>query len=160
MAALAKRFGVAVPSLYKHVPSLPAVRRALAVQALRELTADLREATAPPKERQAMLRDLAAAYRRYAQTHPGRYAAILRAPDPSDHELVAGSEQLLQVVYGVLALYGRRGEAAVHDVRALRAALHGFVSLEAAGGFGMPVDVEESFLRMIANLDAALRSDG
>ena len=40
--------------------------------------------------------------------------------------------------------------------RALSAALHGFVTLEAGGGFGMPVDVDRSYARLIDGLDATL----
>ena len=45
----------------------------------------------------------------------------------------------------------------IHAVRAVRAALHGFVALEAAGGFGLPVDREASFDRLVAALAAGLR---
>ncbi|HZD17315.1 MAG TPA: TetR-like C-terminal domain-containing protein [Actinomycetota bacterium] len=40
------------------------------------------------------------------------------------------------------------------------AALHGFVSLEALGGFGLPRRVGRSFARLVQILDAALRSWG
>jgi Tetracyclin repressor-like, C-terminal domain len=42
--------------------------------------------------------------------------------------------------------------------RALRASIHGFVALEAAGGFGLPRAVDRSFERMIEMLDAGMRS--
>jgi len=40
-------------------------------------------------------------------------------------------------------------EAAIHAVRGLRSIAHGFATLELAGGFGMPLDCEESFLRLL-----------
>jgi hypothetical protein len=40
----------------------------------------------------------------------------------------------------------------------VRAALHGFVSLEHTGGFGKPLAVAESYRRLVAALDVALRS--
>ena len=46
----------------------------------------------------------------------------------------------------------------IHAVRAVRAALHGFVALEALGGFGLPVDREASFDRLVAALAAGLRA--
>jgi AcrR family transcriptional regulator len=156
MAAIAQEFGVKVPSLYKHVASLTEVRRELAAQALRELAVSMRIAAGAGDRREALL-GVALAYRGYAQAHPGLYAAIVGAPDPADPEIAALSQEVLEVVYGVLSAYGRTHEDQVHDVRALRAALHGFISLEAAGGFGLPVDVEESFVRMIGVLDTALR---
>ena len=50
------------------------------------------------------------------------------------------------------------GEDAVHASRAVRCALQGFVALEAGGGFGMPESVDESFARLVAMLDAGLRT--
>lgn len=51
---------------------------------------------------------------------------------------------------------GREGEEAIHAVRAIRAALHGFVPLETGGGFGLPADVDESFARPLELLDRGL----
>jgi len=39
----------------------------------------------------------------------------------------------------------------------LRSALHGFVVLENAGGFGLPQDIERSFAQLVAALDIAFR---
>lgn len=38
-----------------------------------------------------------------------------------------------------------------------RAAVHGFVTLEASGGFGLPRDIDRSFDQMVAALDTAYR---
>jgi len=43
-------------------------------------------------------------------------------------------------------------------VRIARAGLHGFVSLEAAGGFGLPRDVDRTFDRLIETLHTGLTS--
>jgi hypothetical protein len=43
----------------------------------------------------------------------------------------------------------------IDATRALRAGLHGFITLEALGGFGMPRDVDASFEAMVAALVAA-----
>ena len=56
----------------------------------------------------------------------------------------------------VLGAWDLRDDDAVHAVRALRSALHGFVSLEAGGGFGLDVDVDESFRRLVDALAAGL----
>jgi hypothetical protein len=44
----------------------------------------------------------------------------------------------------------------VHAARAFRSAVHGFVVLEAAGGFGIPVDLDDSFDRLLATLAGGL----
>ena len=48
------------------------------------------------------------------------------------------------------------GDEAVHAARAFRSAVHGFVALEAAGGFGIPVDLDASFDRLVATLAEGL----
>jgi AcrR family transcriptional regulator len=158
LAALAGRFGVAVPSLYKHVDGLDDVRRGVAAGATEELGLALTQALAGASRRGARgrLRALADAYRGYAHDHPGRYAATLRAPATTDAEHLEASDALVGTVFGVLAERGLSGDAAVDATRALRAALHGFVSLEAAGGFGMPRDIERSFARLVDTLDRGL----
>jgi Tetracyclin repressor-like, C-terminal domain len=37
--------------------------------------------------------------------------------------------------------------------RIVRAALHGFIALEANEGFGIPLDLDESFARLVSTLD-------
>ena len=49
----------------------------------------------------------------------------------------------------VMASLGLQGDDAVHAIRGLRAVLHGFVSLEAAAGYKMALDQEESFQRTV-----------
>jgi AcrR family transcriptional regulator len=154
LAAVADRFGVAVPSLYKHVDGLPALRREVALLAVREL-GDALEAGAAEADPFA---GLASAYRDYARSHPGRYAATVRAPEPDDADAIAATERVLATVLGVLSPYGLSGDDAIDATRSIRASLHGFVSLEAAGGFGLPRDVDRSFERLVEMLDTSLRA--
>jgi AcrR family transcriptional regulator len=157
LAAVAERFAVAVPSLYKHVPGIEALQQQVAVQAVSELGAAV-AAAAVGRARGDALRAMANAYRAYARQHPGRYAATLRAPRPGDTAHEAASAALLETVFAVLAGYALSGGDAVDATRAIRAALHGFTSLEAAGGFGMPRAVDRSFARLVDALDTALAS--
>ena len=55
------------------------------------------------------------------------------------------------------AASGREGDELIHAVRALRSAVHGFAALEAAGGFGLAVDPDVSFRRLV---DALARGIG
>ena len=155
LAAVAERFGVAIPSLYKHVRGLDGLRRDLAVLAVRELTAALSRAAVGRAGRDA-LHAMADAYRAYATAHPGRYAASVRAPDPGDSEHLAAAADALDIFFAVLAGYGVRGDDAIDAIRGLRAAMHGFVTLEAGGGFGMPQSVDASYHRLVDALDTAL----
>jgi AcrR family transcriptional regulator len=155
LAALAARLGVRLPSLYKHIDSLDGLRRDVAVLAVTQLGAVM-SAAAIGRAAGEALRAVAAAYRDYGRRHPGRYAATVRAPAADDAEHTAAAETVLRVVLAVLAGYGLAGDDAVDATRALRAALHGFVALEAGGGFGMPVDVDRSYTRLVDGFDATL----
>lgn len=148
LAALAGRLGVAVPSLYKHVDGLDAVRRGIAITGLRELRDAMAGATG--------FRGMAHAYRDWARAHPGRYAATLRAVPAGDPAYEAAATDVLRIVNVVLAAHGLAGVAAIDGARLLRATLHGFVALEAAGGFGLPRDVEISFDRVLDALELSL----
>ncbi len=156
LAAVAARFDVRLPSLYKHVGGLDDLRSEMAALAVEELAGVVARA-AVGRSGLSALRALAAAYRRYACEHPGRYAATLRAPDPENDRLVRASDEVLETVLAVLAGYGLRGPAAIDATRALRSALHGWVDLERSGGFGLPQDVDRSFDAMIEGFDRSLR---
>jgi AcrR family transcriptional regulator len=156
LARLAALLGVKPPSLYNHVAGQEGLRRELALAGMRELSRRLGRA-ALGKAGDAALLALAHAYREFARAHPGLYAASLRAPDPADAELDAASTELVGIVLAVLAGYDLGGDDALHAVRVLRSVLHGFVSLETLGGFGLPLDLDESFRRLLDGFIAGLR---
>lgn len=154
LSTLAARLGVQPPSLYKHIAGQDALLRTIEARAKAELADVMRDAAVGRSGPDAV-RSIAAAYRQWAKTHPGRYPATLAAPDPADAESVAASTRAVEVLHGVLSGYGLAGDDEVDAIRTLRSGLHGFVSLEAAGGFGLPVDVDRSFERLVdALLDA------
>jgi AcrR family transcriptional regulator len=152
LARLADALGVRPPSLYAHVDGLEDLRRRLALRAARELTGELRAAVAG-RARGDALSALAWAYRAYAHRHPGIYAALQRAPDAGPE---AAFVELVEVVTAVLRGYRLQREDAVHAVRIIRAALHGFVALELEEGFGLPLDLDETFARMVVVLDQGM----
>ncbi|MDQ6776967.1 MAG: WHG domain-containing protein [Actinomycetota bacterium] len=155
MAKLAKRFGVAQPSLYKHINRLDGLHRLLAVKVTRDVGETLRQA-ATGKAGPDALRAIANAYRDYARSHPGRYAYILRAPAPEDADLQAAATEVLSVLYAIFAGYDITGDDAVDAARFVRSTLHGFVSLELGGGFQMPRSVDRSFERLVSATTQAL----
>jgi AcrR family transcriptional regulator len=157
LARLAATLGVRPPSLYAHVGGLADLRRRIAARGMRQLAAELSTAVAGRAGGEA-LRALAAAYRAYARAHPGSYEAAQRAPDPDDEDAQAAARAVVGVVLAVLRGYGLEGEDAVHATRAVRAALHGFATLESSEGFGLPLSVDESFERLVAMLDRGLSS--
>ncbi len=154
LAALAQRLGVRQPSLYKHIAGTDALRRSIAIRAKSEL-ADVLGRAAVGRARGEAITSMAHAYRVWAREHPGRYAAAQRAPLPGDGDDELASARVVRVVSDVMAGYEPHEDDAIDAIRALRSALHGFVTLEAGGGFGLPVDVDRSFDRLVAGLITA-----
>jgi len=63
--------------------------------------------------------------------------------------VAAALAQPIDVVGSVLAEMGVDPATMIPLIRALRAAVHGFVHLELHGGFGLPDDVDNSFTTTI-----------
>ncbi len=154
LAALAGRLGIRQPSLYKHVTGLEGLHRSIALRAKDELADILRHA-ATGRARGDAIVAMAYAYRAWAKEHPGKYAAVQRAPVPGDLDDEKVSNKVVSVAFDVMAGYELRDVDAVDAVRALRSALHGFVMLETGGGFGLPVDIDRSFDHMVSVLATA-----
>jgi AcrR family transcriptional regulator len=154
LAAVAERTGVATPSLYKHVGGLAELRTLVGLRVLEEMTTQL-TAQALGHSGDKAVAALMRAYRAYAVAHPRRYAAMPADPlhDPVLRE--AGT-RLIEVILAVLRGYGLRDAAAIHAIRCMRAVAHGFASLEAAGGFGLPEDLDDSYDRLISMYSASL----
>lgn len=158
IAGLAAGLGVRPPSLYNHIESLESLRRELALLGARELTQRLTRSAVGMRGAEG-LHAVGTAYLAYAQAHPGLYEAIRRAPDPGDHDLIAASEEILGILRAVLAPYQLDEVAAIHAIRTLRALTDGFISLQASGGFGIPVEVSESYLYALRLLIAGLEAE-
>jgi len=155
LARVAHSLGVRAPSLYNHVNGLPGMLRLLTLLSLGELTDAIRDAAVGRSGADA-LRSVAHAYRAYAQKHPGRYAATIRAPAPDDVEMVGAGLRAVDVIVAVLGAWGFTGDEVLHRVRVVRSALHGFISIEAEGGFGLALSLDESFELTLQTLIAGL----
>ncbi|CAH0215161.1 Tetracycline repressor protein class B from transposon Tn10 [Plantibacter cousiniae] len=148
LAALAERLGVRQPSLYKHLDSLAGLRRSISLQAKGEL-GDVLLRAAVGRSGADAITVMAGAYREWALEHPARYTAAQWIAGPEDEEDTAASLGAIQVISDVLTAYELRGDDAIDAIRAFRSTLHGFVSLEAAGSFGLDRDLDRSFDRLV-----------
>lgn len=157
LAEVASRLGIRLPSLYNHVDGLPGMHSELALLGLRQIATSLNRAAIGKSSDEAVL-SIAGALRCYALEHPGVYAATLRAPAPDDLEIQQLSQEIIGIVLAVLEPYELDEETAIHAVRGLRSIVHGFATLELAGGFGLPLDCEESFRRLLNAYLAGLRN--
>ncbi len=154
LAKVAEYTGVAAPSLYKHVRSLADLRDQVAIRVVGELTERLTAAVMGRGGDQA-LRAAMWTYRQYVLEHPNRYAAFPQTL-PSDPELAAATRRLLDVVLAVLRGYGLEGSAAIHAARCFRATAHGFASLQAAGAFLLPEDLDTTYDHLIGMLTTGI----
>ncbi|QPP05460.1 TetR/AcrR family transcriptional regulator [Streptomyces bathyalis] len=156
VSALARRFDVKTASLYSHVKSSQDLRTRIALLALEELADRVGAALAGRAGKDA-LAAFADAYRDYAREHPGRYAAAQLRLDPETAAASAGVKHA-QMTRAILRGYDLTEPDQTHAVRMLGSVFHGYISLEAAGGFShTPVDTQETWSWVLDRLDALLR---
>ncbi len=156
LSEVARELGIKPPSLYNHVAGLESLRRDVALRAVEDLGRRL-GAAAMGRSGRAALRAIANEVRAYAATHPGLYELSAQAR-PEDEEYAEASMRPVEPVIAILRGYDLDENEAIHAARTLRAALHGFVSLENMGGFGLDVDLDESFAWLVESLAEMLES--
>ncbi|MFF2525066.1 TetR/AcrR family transcriptional regulator [Streptomyces liangshanensis] len=157
MSRVARRLGVKDASLYTYVRGLEDLRGRIALLAADEKTIRIAEATAGRSGKDALVA-FADAWREYAHRHPGRYAAT-QNPIRIDPALVAdapGPRRAVELTYSMLRAYGLAEPDLTDAVRLLRSTFHGFVALEAAGGFGHERPPRESWVRALDALHTLL----
>ncbi len=159
MSQVARRLGVKDASLYTHVRGLEDLRGRIALLAADEKTIRIAEATAGRSGKDALVA-FADAWREYAHEHPGRYTAT-QLPLRIDPELAAkapGPRRAVELTYGMLRGYGLAEPDLTDAVRVLRSTFHGFVALEAAGGFAHQRSPQQSWVRALDALHALLEN--
>ncbi|MFJ9035402.1 TetR-like C-terminal domain-containing protein [Streptomyces sp. NPDC102406] len=156
VAALARGFGVKDASLYAHVKNLSDLRVRVAILAGLDLADRIADALAGRSGRDALIA-FADAYRAFALTHPGRYAATQQQElDPAVYDAHPALRRNLTCTYALLQGYGLTEPDLTDAGRLLRSTFHGFVSLELAGGFRHQRDAGATWARAIRALHAAL----
>ena len=159
LSALARSFGVAVPSLYAHVRSSADVRTRVALLALEETAGLAAEALAGVSGRDA-LAALGGVWREYAVRHPGRYAAT-RLPLDAETAARSAGPRHAELTRAVLRGYRLADADVTHAVRLLGATFHGYAALDAAGAFGHGTAAptsDETWERVLDGLDTLIRS--
>jgi AcrR family transcriptional regulator len=158
--ALAEKLDVQKPSLYNYFDGLHGLQRELALAGTRELNMRLMHASVG-KSGDAAVFALAGEFRAFIHAHPGVYALMVRASrnrKPIDKELGRVEADVVQVVAAVLSAYRLSGDDLIHAIRGLRSFIHGFATLENAGGFGIALDLDTSFHRLIQMFVGGLRT--
>jgi AcrR family transcriptional regulator len=148
---LASKLNIQPPSLYNHIEGLPGLMRELALLNAQQLFTCFANA-AIGKSGEDALMSIAQAYRTYIKECPGLYIAGLRAQSTHtnrDSELRQAEDKIVKVAMAVVKSFGLIGDDALHAVRGFRSLVHGFATLEISGGFGLPLDCDESFRRLV-----------
>ena len=148
---VARALGIKPPSLYNHVGGNADLRKAVALEGWRRVGA----ATASHRE----VLTLGRAYRDWARENLGLYRLMSATSlDPEDPEvrpiLVEGLAPYVETMAGL----GLTDDDAIHMIRALRAAVHGFILLELDGQFRMSQDPDVSFERCLEMMLRGLQS--
>jgi len=159
LSHLAAKLGIQTPSLYNHVDGLTGLQQELAVLNAR-LLADCFSAAAIGKSGSELFMDVSQAFRAYVKEYPGLYMSMLRSSATQqvlDPNLQQEEERTMKVGLAIMASLGLQGEDAIHGLRAFRSMVHGFATLEVAGGFGLPQDCDESFRKLVLALVAGLQ---
>ena len=158
LARLAAELKIRPSSLFTHIKGLADLRRQLQLRGLREMAALAARAAVGRAGADAIMAT-AIALRQFAHEHPGLYAASLPATPAQDPELNTVAEQFVGAFFDTMRQYGFEGEEAVHAVRGLFSTIHGFIMLERALTFGMPIDTGESFRWLMRHYIASLNAD-
>lgn len=155
LSVVAARAGVAPPSLYKHVANLAELRARVASRVLDEMT-EVATTAVLGLSGDAAIAAVMRRLREYGTEHPNRYLAV--PPDPMhDPALAQPATRLIDVFLAVLRGYGLQGAAGIHATRCLRVIVHGFISIESSGGFGLAEDPAETYEQLIEMYLASLR---
>ncbi|MEU6395265.1 TetR-like C-terminal domain-containing protein [Streptomyces sp. NPDC046939] len=156
VAALARRFGVKDASLYAHVKNLSDLRVQVAILSGLDLADRIADALAGRARRDA-LTAFADAYRDFALTHPGRYAAAQQQElDPDVIEAHPGLRRNLTCTYALLQGYDLTEPHLTDAGRLLRSTFHGFVTLELTGSFRHQREASASWTSTVEALHVAL----
>jgi AcrR family transcriptional regulator len=139
---LARRLGVTQPALYGHVRGLDELRSLVAAKGAQELSDRVRTAVAGRTGDEA-LQAMAHTYREYVREHPDRYlmqVSAIRAPAYS-----SALELAAEAVRDVLRSFGLGEDQVLEAHVAFRAAVHGFVHLEARDALAARASADEHF---------------
>ncbi|OLT33209.1 TetR family transcriptional regulator [Actinomadura sp. CNU-125] len=167
LRSVARRVGIAAPSIYPHFPDQPAIMFAVVEREFARLTDDLRAATDgagdDPRRR---LYALCNAYLEYARLHPERYRTMfgglwipnLDESSLTEQDMATLGTETLQLIIDALADCVGAGLTTSTDVPAdavaLWLGLHGLAHQRAVSpSFPWPKDISDRVITALSRLD-------
>jgi len=165
LRSVARRVGIAAPSIYRHFPDQPAIMLAVVRSAFTELDEQLSTAVDAagdaPRER---LTALCRSYLEFAQAHPGRYRTMfggLWMPDLDESSVTeedvvtlgqASMRRLAEALQGCVTAGCATSTDVSADTVALWLGLHGLAHQRAvAPSFPWPPDIAERVITTLAH---------
>jgi AcrR family transcriptional regulator len=166
LRAVARRVGIAPPSIYRHFADQPSIMLAVVQRAFGELEAELRaELEVAGADPRARLFALCLGYLTYARTHPGRYRTMfgglwmpdLEASSLTEADMHALGEPSLRLLADALGDCVAAGIATTTDLSAdavaLWLGLHGLAHQQSVTvSFPWPPDIAERLVGALAHL--------
>ena len=154
---VAKELNVRPPSLYEHVEGIDGIMKLLRLWGLKLMANRFQRAVMGVSGEDA-IRMLADSFRSFVKQHPAVYRLTVESDVSDSEEIRSAAGEILDVIYAALGSYAFSGDRLVHATRYLRSVVHGFVSLEMSGGFGINVNLDESFERIKDIIVSSIKS--
>jgi AcrR family transcriptional regulator len=169
LRSVARRVGIAAPSIYRHFPDQPAIMLAVVRLAFAELNEHLMAArTAAGDDPRRQLFALGDAYLDYAQQHPQRYRTMfggvwipsLEGTSVTEGDLFEIGRPALELLSEILESCVKAGQATSNDLFADTIAvwlgLHGLAhERSVTASFPWPPDIAVRMITALANLRSA-----
>ena len=143
LAAIAKELGIQPPSLYNHISGLTEIKDMIAFEGLNQLLAALESAVKNRDGDEAIL-SFSYAYMKFVEINPYLYEVTI-IPPSTNEEAKTVSNKIVAIGYSLFKEYLLDEQEVIHALRGLRSILHGFSTIKENEGFGLPVDLYESF---------------
>ncbi len=167
LRSIARRAGIAAPSIYAHFADQPAIMLAVVRGAFAELTLVLRTAAEQTDTPRARLEAISRAYLDYARTHPERYRTMfggLWVPtlesggSVTEEDLSTLGDECLGLLTSALAECAATGVSTssdpAADAVALWLGLHGLAHQRASTrAFPWPDGIEDRLITSLGGLD-------
>jgi AcrR family transcriptional regulator len=167
LRSVARRVGIAAPSIYRHFPDQPAIMLAVVRQALAELETELRAAlTAVGDDPRQRLQALCDTYLTFAERHPERYRTMfgglwkptLGESSVTEADLASLGDATLGLLAEALQACVAAGYATSTDPRADAVALwlgmHGLAHQRSVSAFFPWPDMADRMITSLAHLTA------
>lgn len=134
LRAVAEELGVRAPSLYRYFPQKEALEVAVAEEALKAILSRLQDA-ATVSDPEKRFRKTVDAYLEFARERFALYSFLMQSRYPASYRLAVGKTVWNLLLEAASGVSGQPDDTAA--AVAVWSFLHGYVSLEHAGAFGV-----------------------